>query len=83
MFCAQCGQLVAEGMKFCPHCGAPVAPLSPSAAPLKSEEAPAGPAVLTDPEGGGAGPIAGGLIARVKAILLAPSARTAETWFFG
>ncbi|HEY7905236.1 MAG TPA: zinc-ribbon domain-containing protein, partial [Casimicrobiaceae bacterium] len=25
MFCANCGRLVADGMKFCPHCGTPVA----------------------------------------------------------
>ena len=78
MFCAQCGQLVVEGMRFCPHCGAPVAPLAPiatSAAPPQSEEAPTRP-VLPDPEPGHAGSMAGGLIARVKAILLAPSA----TW---
>ena len=76
MFCAQCGQLVAEGMKFCPHCGAPVAALSPPtpAAP-EHEEAPAGPAALPDPQAGAAGPT-GGLLARVKAIVLAPSA----TW---
>jgi hypothetical protein len=64
MFCAQCGQLVAEGMKFCPHCGAPVAALAPSAA------------ARPDPEAGDAGATPGGLVARVKAILLAPSA----TW---
>ena len=74
MFCAQCGQLVVEGMKFCPHCGAPVAPLSPSAAAPESGGSPARPAGLTDAGPGGA--TAGGLIARVKAILLAPSA----TW---
>jgi len=74
MFCAQCGQLVVEGMKFCPHCGAPVAPPSPSAAAPESEGPPARPAGLTDARPGGA--TAGGLIARVKAILLAPSA----TW---
>ena len=74
MFCAQCGQLVVEGMKFCPHCGAPVAPLSPSAAAPETGGSPARPAGLTDAGPGGA--TAGGLIARVKAILLAPSA----TW---
>ena len=76
MFCAQCGQLVVEGMKFCPHCGAPVVPLAASAAPPQSEEAPTSRPVLPDPEPGYAGNTAGGLIARVKAILLAPSA----TW---
>jgi hypothetical protein len=76
MFCAQCGQLVAEGMKFCPHCGAPVAALVPSAAASESEEAPAGLAALPDPEAGDAGATAGSLVAQVKAILLAPSA----TW---
>jgi len=75
MFCAQCGQLIAEGMKFCPHCGAPVAPLSPSTPAPESEEPPPRPAVPTDATGG-AGAHAAGLIARVKAILLAPSA----TW---
>ena len=74
MFCAQCGQLVAEGMKFCPHCGAPVAALSPSAVAPESEETPASPAAAPNPEAGDAG--AGGLVARVKTILLAPSA----TW---
>lgn len=76
MFCAQCGQLIAEGMKFCPHCGAPVAPLSPSAAAPESEGPQRRPAVLTEAGADDAGVTAGGLIARVKAILLAPSA----TW---
>lgn len=75
MFCAQCGQLVAEGMKFCPQCGAPVAPLAPSTAPER-EQAPVLAPARPDPEAGDAGATARGLVARVKAILLAPSA----TW---
>jgi hypothetical protein len=55
MFCAQCGQLVVEGMKFCPHCGAPVAALPPSTTAAESQEAPAGPAAMPDPEASDAG----------------------------
>ena len=77
MFCAQCGQLVAEGMKFCPHCGAPVAAVAPTVAAPTSEAASApGPAPQAGSESGDAGATAAGLIARVKAILLTPSA----TW---
>jgi hypothetical protein len=77
MFCAQCGQLVAEGMKFCPHCGAPVAAMVPPVAASAGEAAPANdPSPLPDLEGSDAGATAAGLVARVKAILLAPSA----TW---
>jgi hypothetical protein len=75
MFCAQCGQLVAEGMKFCPHCGFPVAALTPTVAATASEAALAtGPAPQPDPEADDAGATAAGLVARVKAILLTPSA---------
>jgi len=60
MFCAQCGQLVAAGMKFCPHCGSPVAVAAPAiAAPAVGES--------------DTGAAAHSLVARVKAILLSPS----------
>jgi Yip1 domain/zinc-ribbon domain len=77
MFCAQCGQLVAEGMRFCPHCGAPIAAMVPPVATRAAEAATAGPSSsLPDLDPGDIGATAAGLIARVKAILLAPSA----TW---
>ena len=44
MFCAQCGQRLADGSKFCNQCGAPVVappPPSPSPSPSPSAAAPA------------------------------------------
>src|ERR1700719_2611278 len=77
MFCAQCGQLVAEGMKFCPHCGAPVAPVVRNvAAPTSESETTADPAPQPELQAADVGATAAGLIARIKAILLTPSA----TW---
>ncbi|HEX3632291.1 MAG TPA: YIP1 family protein [Casimicrobiaceae bacterium] len=77
MFCAQCGQLVAEGMKFCPHCGAPVVPVVRNVAkPTSESEVTADPAPQPEPLMGDAGATATGVFARVKAILLMPSA----TW---
>ena len=75
MFCAQCGQLVAEGMKFCPHCGTPVAVAPPppaSEAALASGPAPKPDAEATATAQSDAG-TAATLLARVKAILLTPS----------
>ncbi len=83
MFCANCGQLVADGMKFCPHCGTPVAAVAapaaspaaraadPAAAPLRSPGPGAGGAAATGAMDAGAA--AQGLVARVKGILLSPS----------
>ncbi len=78
MFCAQCGQRLTEGTKFCSHCGAP-APAAASASTAST------PPPATDP-----GPVPAaasligalppfdsaatqGLIARIKGILLSPS----------
>jgi hypothetical protein len=83
MFCANCGRLVADGMKFCPHCGTPVAAVAapavspaaraadPAAAPLRSPGPGAGGAAATGAMDAGAA--AQGLVARVKGILLSPS----------
>ena len=76
MFCAQCGQLVAVGMNFCPHCGAPIAAMVPPAAAPSAEARARGPSPLPDLDSGDVGATAVGLVARVKAVLLAPSA----TW---
>jgi hypothetical protein len=77
MFCAQCGQLVVEGMKFCPHCGTPIAAMVPPVAAPPGEAATArDPSCLPHVEAGDAGATGAGLVARVKAILVAPSA----TW---
>src|ERR1700686_4827098 len=77
MFCAQCGQLVAEGMKFCPHCGVPVTAVPPPVVAAASETAPAtSQAPQPDVEATGPGAPPAGLRGRVKAILLPPSA----TW---
>ena len=77
MFCAQCGQLVAQGMKFCPQCGAPIAAMVPPVATPPAEAAAARDASpLPDLDPGDVGATAAGLVARVKAILFSPSA----TW---
>jgi len=68
MFCAQCGQVVAEGMKFCPHCGTAVGAAPATAAapqPGFGESLPGSSTI---------GEAAGGLVGRIKAILLTPSA---------
>jgi hypothetical protein len=44
MFCAKCGTQLEEGVKFCPKCGAPVAPpaeVAPSGATPPATTAPA------------------------------------------
>ena len=64
MFCAQCGQLVAEGMRFCPQCGAPIVVPAPVAAAPNPVD---GEALRGD------GDAAHRLVARIKAILLSPS----------
>ena len=33
MFCGNCGQKLADGAKFCPSCGSPVAGSAPASAP--------------------------------------------------
>jgi hypothetical protein len=77
MFCAQCGQLVAEGMRFCPHCGALIAAMVPPVATPPAEAATAtDPSPWPDLDPGDVGAAATGLVARVKAILFAPAA----TW---
>ena len=54
MFCAQCGQRIADGAKFCSHCGAavptpvaadptPVAPAPPASPPPRATVEPAAP----------------------------------------
>ena len=74
MFCAQCGQLVAEGMKFCPHCGAPVLALPPAAAsPPSPSVGAAAASPLEHERGGEPGAAPHELVARVKAILLSPA----------
>jgi len=111
MFCAQCGQRVADGARYCSHCGTPTVAVPPpaSGAATPSASAPAsaptpppgpprgpaagpGPSAAPPPEassaGGGsfasgfdttqataeASELARGIFARVKAILLTPSA---------
>ena len=76
MFCAQCGQRVADGMKFCSHCGAAVP--QPSASSSDAIPPPSRPAIEPTPAPAGALPpldaaAVQGLIARVKGILLSPS----------
>ena len=66
MFCAQCGQLVAEGMRFCPQCGTPVVVPAPVAAASNAGD---GEALRGD-----GGDAAHRLLARIKALLLSPSA---------
>ena len=77
MFCAQCGQVLTEGTKFCSHCGAP----APSAA---SPSSTSGPQPGVEPVPAPATTSAGafppldsgamrGLLDRIKAILLSPS----------
>ena len=74
MFCAQCGQLVAEGMKFCPHCGAPVLAPAPAAATPPTSSVDAAPASPPGLERGGESDTgAPELVARVKTILLSPA----------
>jgi hypothetical protein len=84
MFCAQCGQSVPDGAKFCSHCGAAtaVASAAPAAAPMSAAavaprpEPMAGAAGDSSPAPGYVPPVgdaAHGLIARVKNILLTPS----------
>lgn len=77
MFCAQCGQSVAEGMKFCPHCGAPVPAAAqtgptggPSVSASAAEQAP--PSIAAAIPAGAAGVAAQGLLARIKGILVSP-----------
>jgi hypothetical protein len=50
MFCSQCGQRLADGSKFCNHCGAPTAAVPPPA------EAPAHPAPAPTPAAAGPSP---------------------------
>ena len=83
MFCAQCGQLIAEGMRFCPSCGAPVVVLvtSGAAAPRSAAESASTPGQGPGPEAqrdgtrseAAAGTPSQGLFARVKGILLSPA----------
>lgn len=85
MFCAQCGQPVAEAMKFCPHCGTPVivsatpAALAPRVADPATDPAPSAGRGPERPGGYGAGAAIDtgaatqSLFARVKGILLSPS----------
>jgi hypothetical protein len=51
MFCSQCGQRVADGSKFCNHCGAPIAPAPPAAAmpPVAPAQVPAAAAPAQAP----------------------------------
>jgi len=85
MFCAQCGQSVPDGAKFCSHCGAATAAAA-SAAPAPAPMSAAAVAPRPEPMTGGSsasGPAPGyvppvgdaahGLITRVKNILLSPS----------
>src|SRR5205085_3947356 len=77
MFCAQCGQRLIEGMKFCSHCGAPApaaaseasAPTPPVVEPVPVPVAPASSAGAPPPLNSAAQ----GLLARIKGILLSPS----------
>jgi len=86
MFCAQCGKPVADGARFCGHCGATIAPpATPPAEPAYTPPPPA-PATPSATFGSAAaggtfdspgampppGTAAHGLIARVKGILLSP-----------
>jgi hypothetical protein len=84
MFCAQCGKAVPDGAKFCSHCGAATAAVSPEApAPMSAAAIAPRPAPMAGAPGS-SGPVPGyippvgdaahGLIARVKNILLAPGA---------
>ena len=59
MFCAECGQRLAEGTRFCPHCGTPVATTQPSAAePPRSTPHPApGPPVAPIPSASKSRPV--------------------------
>ncbi len=43
MFCSQCGQRVADGSKFCNHCGSPTAVITPPPAPEPARTAPPPP----------------------------------------
>lgn len=83
MFCAQCGQPVAEGAKFCGHCGSPVASTkAPAPEPAQPTASP-GPAYSSGSAGADAAPpgsVPGGgvvmnrLIERVKNIIVKPTA---------
>jgi len=60
MFCAECGQRLAKGTKFCPHCGTPVAaPAPPAGEPPRSPEAGSGPALPPASIGSQSAPSAG------------------------
>lgn len=85
MFCAQCGKPVADGARFCGHCGATVAPPAtppaepaftppppPPAAPAATFGSGAAGGTFVSPDTPPSGASAHGLIARVKAILLSP-----------
>jgi hypothetical protein len=90
MFCAQCGKQVRDRAKFCNFCGASVAdpaqpatastdPVSAPAVAPRPEPAPGPAAALGNAASGPGGDFAAaaaaqGLIARVKNILLSPSA---------
>ncbi|HZI83582.1 MAG TPA: YIP1 family protein [Casimicrobiaceae bacterium] len=76
MFCAQCGKPVLDAARLCNHCGAPV----PSARPAPDSglvDAPSGsgPAAAgsEQPPGGETGLMTGGLIRRVRNIVLSPA----------
>ena len=71
MFCAECGQRLADGTNFCPRCGTPVAPVQPPSAEPPSSNAGAGSALGFD--AAQASELARAIIERVKNIVLTPS----------
>jgi len=73
MYCAECGQRLADGTNFCPHCGTPVA-RAPDTEP--SRPAPnSNPGAASDSgfDAAQASELAQGIIERVKNIVLSPS----------
>lgn len=69
MFCAECGQRLADGMKFCPYCGTPVAWAT---AATQSESASGAGAADSGFDAAQASELARGIIERVKNIVLSP-----------
>jgi hypothetical protein len=73
MFCPQCGKPVLDGASFCNHCGSSLAARTSGAAQATPAVAASGAGTAAGGSSAAPGASAGGLIARIRNILLSPA----------